>query len=99
MTIIGKLLEEYNKIEQGLEISETVRYNEDNQDEEIILSPDEYKRVMATLETWLKSNPQFRKQKYLEKGIQSTDDEAYAYIFKKVGGIKKYIVIYRQIIL
>ena len=98
MTIIGQLLEKWNEIEQGLEISETVRYNEsDDDEEEIIISPDEYKRVMKALETWLKSNPQFRKQKYLNKGIQSTEE--YAYTFKKVGGIKKYIIIYRQRIL
>ena len=30
MTIIGKLLEKWNRIEQELEISETVRYNEGN---------------------------------------------------------------------
>jgi hypothetical protein len=100
MTIIGQLLEKWNEIEQGLEISEMVRYNEsDDDEEEIIISPDEYKRVMQALETWLKSNPQFRKQKYLNKGIQSTEEYAYAYTFKKVGGIKKYIIIYRQRIL
>ena len=96
---IKQLLEEIEKIEQGLEKTEKVRYNESNDDEEIIILLDEYKRVMQALETWLKSNPQFKKQKYLEKGIQSTEEYAYAYTFKKVGGIKKYIIIYRQRIL
>ena len=91
---LNKILEEYiNK--SGIILLEA----DDNDDEEVFISPDEYKRVMNALDTWLKSNPQFKKQKYLEKGIQSTDDDAYAYIFKKVGGIKKYIIIYRQIIL
>ena len=100
MKPVKKLLKEIEEVEKGLVKPEKGRYNEsDGVDEEIIIPPDEYKRVMATLDTWLKSNPQLRKQKYLEKGIQSTEDYAYAYIFKKVGGIKKYIIIYRQRIL
>ena len=91
---LNKILEEYINT-SGIILLEA----DDNDDEEVFISPDEYKRVMNALDTWLKSNPQFKKQKYLEKGIQSTDDDAYAYIFKKVGGIKKYIIIYRQIIL
>ena len=70
-TIIGQLLEELAEVEQRLEISDKTMYNECNEgDDEIFLPPDEYKRVMAALETWLKSNPQFKKQKYLNKGIQ-----------------------------
>lgn len=91
---LNKILEEYINT-SGIILLEA----DDNDDEEVFISPDEYKRVMNALETWLKSNPQFKKQKYLEKGIQSTEDDAYAYIFKKVGGNKKYIIIYRQTIL
>lgn len=108
MTIIGKLLEEYNKIEQGLEISETVRYNEGNDDsnqmfvslpntEEIYLpDEEEYARVMSVLETWLKSNPVFRRKKYLRKEIQSTEvDKTYAYTFKKLKA-NEYILIDKE---
>ena len=91
---LNKILEEYINTSSIILLEA-----DDNDDEEVFISPDEYKRVMNALETWLKSNPQFKKQKYLEKGIQSTEDDAYAYIFKKVGGNKKYIIIYRQIIL
>ena len=91
---LNKILEEYINT-SGIILLEA----DDNDDEEVFISPDEYKRVMNALNTWLKSNTQFKKQKYLEKGIQSTEDDAYAYIFKKVGGNKKYIIIYRQIIL
>lgn len=98
MKPIRKLLEEISKIEQGLEISAKVRYNESD-DGEIILPKDEYARVMSALETWLKTNPQFRKLKYLDKGIQATEQKAYAYTFKKVGGIKKYIIIHKKEIL
>lgn len=34
MTLVGQLLEKWNEIEQGLEISETVRYNEDKNSDE-----------------------------------------------------------------
>lgn len=103
MTIIGKLLEKWSKIEQGLEFPNRrviIENNNGNNDdeEEIKLPPDEYKRVIQVLETWLKTNPTLCKQKYLEKGIQSTENYAYAYLFKKVGGIKKYIITNRKLI-
>ena len=108
--IINTLLDNETIDNINLVKSHDIRYNEKSQDdsddeeifiddEEIFIDAAEYKRVMATLETWLKSNPILRKEKYLEKGIQSTEDYAYAYMFKKVGGVKKYIIIYRQRVL
>ena len=97
---LKRLNEEIEKLlnETELEISNKVRYHESDDETEIIIPPDEYKRVMQALETWLKSNPQFRNQKYLDKGIQSTETVAYAYTFKKITGIKGYIIIHRKVI-
>lgn len=44
MTIIRRLLEKLDKIEQGLEISETVRYNEDKNSDEF-----DYDKVVKEL--------------------------------------------------
>lgn len=51
MKPIKRLIEEYDKITQGLEFPQKVRYNEDNDEEEIILPKQEYAIVMSTLET------------------------------------------------
>lgn len=97
LSIIGKLLEKLSKIELGLEFQGKCVIIE-SEDEEIQLPPDEYKRVMQVLETWLKSNSSLKRQKYLWKGIQSTEDSAYMYTFKKSHNIKGFIIIDKEVI-
>ena len=101
MTIIGKLLEKWSKIEQGLEISDRrviiENNNGNNNDEEEIKLPEqEYAVVMSTLNTWLLTSKQHGRKKYLQKGIQATDNNAYIYTFMKKG--IKYTIIDKEII-
>ena len=99
MTIIGKLLEKWSKIEQGLEISDRrviiENNNGNNNDEEEIKLPEqEYAVVMSTLNTWLLTSRQYGRKKYLRKEIQATDNNAFAYTFKRKGN--KYIIIHKK---
>ena len=102
MTIIGKLIEKWSKIEQGLEISgrrviiENNNSNNNDDEEEIKLPEQEYAVVMSTLNTWLLTSKQYGRKKYLQKEIQATDNNAFAYTFKRKGN--KYIIIDKEAI-
>ena len=68
MKPIKRLIEELNEVEQGLELPQKVRYNEDsNNEEEIILPKQEYAIVMSILETWLRNIKNYKNKTYIRK--------------------------------